>query len=179
MSVSDIDQGKTPGGPLGPWGGPERRRRPRPDGTGASSAPARPWSVLGPCGIGNRWSLAGHERLRPVEENRRSAHLHIPVLGKRSRARAGSSPTSSASSTGMSLLRSAEGEVVPTCHAEALLELEHQVSALAEVHVVGDHEVVGDPSGGLEGGLLQAVGHLVEGPPGAGVDADDGQVAAL
>jgi hypothetical protein len=38
--------------------------------------------------------LGGHERSRPLEENRRSAHLHGQVLGKRSRPRAGSSPSS-------------------------------------------------------------------------------------
>jgi hypothetical protein len=70
--------------------GPERCRRPRPDGTGAGLRVA----LVRAGSVRHREPLVlgGHEQSRPVDENRRSAHLHVQVLGKHSTATAGSSP---------------------------------------------------------------------------------------
>jgi hypothetical protein len=84
-----------PADPVPGRGGPERRRRPRPDGTG----PSRVEVALVRAGSAQHREAAvpvGHERSRPVRGNRRSPHLPGPDLGEWCRETAGSNPTSPA-----------------------------------------------------------------------------------
>jgi hypothetical protein len=83
-----------PGRPIGPW--PRRTGAPQASATGRDRSELCswcPWSALGPCGIGNRWSSAGmggHDRLR------RSAGQRTFTSGPRQaqRAAGGFSPPS-------------------------------------------------------------------------------------
>ena len=74
-------------------GGPERRRHPRPDGTG----PSRIEMALVRAGSARHREAAvptGHERSRPVRRHRRSPHLPGQDLGEWLSEMAGSSPSS-------------------------------------------------------------------------------------
>jgi hypothetical protein len=80
--------------PIPGGGGPERRRRPRTEGTGASSRSCSPWSAPGPHAIQNPWSAPGTSGRGRRTRTAGHTAFTAPGLGRPSSMRPGSSPSS-------------------------------------------------------------------------------------